>query len=558
MIMFLQSQNANSWAETIGRAPRSIAMKTIKYKLIIFLPCVFFVTAFAQTKFQHIIVIVQENRTPDNLFQGLCGPSGTLCPSSYDISRRGVTPSGKPVTLTPVPLPDDLDPDHSHNSFTQMYNNGGFNQGPTAVHCTNSPYCCGKFGHPNAASCEENGAMVYNWMHRVSNDLFTYAGKQYWRLNPYLQLAKQYGWANYFFQTNQGASFPAHQFLFGGTSAPTAPPNNLFVSENPGQSIYYRHTGCTADKVLGALVPVIDPSGNEHTNPPVYPCFERQTLADLLDSAGLTWKYYATSAGGIWTAPNAILHICDPVGNACAGPDWTQNVQPYLGPGKVIVDLGVNGKDITACQLPALSWVIPDGRWSDHAGTDPAAFGPAWVGDIVDAVGGYDNQGVKLPVQCGYWKNTAILITWDDWGGWYDHVQPFKVIMDGKSWGSGYVYGFRVPFLFVSAYTPMRFVSGTVSRKGDTCSDLKHCYDFGSILRFIESNFGLGQIITGQYHYADFYAKPLDTQFYSGTERAFVPIPTPVPLNCFIDPHALGCFPSYAGPMEPDNDGDEN
>ncbi len=74
----------------------------------------------------------------------------------------------------------------------------------------------------------------------------------------------------------------------------------------------------------------------------------------------------------------------------------------------------------------------------------------------------------------GYWKNTAIFITWDDWGGWYDHEPP--TILDGPQ--GDYQYGFRVPLLVVSAYTPSGYINNS-----------RH--DFGSILRFIEDNFGI-------------------------------------------------------------------
>ena len=62
-----------------------------------------------------------------------------------------------------------------------------------------------------------------------------------------------------------------------------------------------------------------------------------------------------------------------------------------------------------------------------------------------------------------YWANTAIIITWDDWGGWYDHVAP-KVINDGVSWGSGYAYGFRVPLIIVSPYAKAGPASGPPSK----------------------------------------------------------------------------------------------
>jgi len=416
-----------------------------------------------------------------------------------------------------------------------------------------------------------NNVEVYNWAHYVPNAPFAFNGTQTNRLDPYLTLATQYGWANYMFQTNEGPSFPSHQFILSGTSAQTAPPNTFFAAENPtgpDNENDMNNTGCTSPG--GETANIIDNSGSEDYTP-VYPCFEHTTLTDLLNNAGKSWKWYADTTGSIWTAPNAIHHICNPIaGNTCNGQDWVKNVAPYIGTGKVLLDLGVNGVNNTACQLPAVSWVIPDGAWSDHAGTGKNsagyAFGPAWVADIVDAVGGYDNTGAKLPIQCydvvngqhvPYWQNTAILITWDDWGGWYDHVEPFSVLINTDNnctvWGCGYVYGFRVPFMFVSAYTPQGFVSGTVSASGNTCIDTLHCYDFGSILQFIELNFGLKNI-GGQNQYADFFAKSLDPTFYNSQFRQFQAILTPVPQNCFINPSAKGCFANYTGPVDPDDD----
>jgi hypothetical protein len=78
-------------------------------------------------------------------------------------------------------------------------------------------------------------------------------------LNPYLELAKQYGWANYMFQTNQGPSFPAHQFLFGGTSAPSASDDatGIFAAENMGGTP--GPAGCIA--LEGTFVRLVTPSG---------------------------------------------------------------------------------------------------------------------------------------------------------------------------------------------------------------------------------------------------------------------------------------------------------
>ena len=111
------------------------------------------------------------------------------------------------------------------------------------------------------------------------------------------------------FQTNQGPSFPAHQFIFGGTSAPSAADDaaGTFASENTGGASSV--AGCAAP--TGTTVELINPTSGENSK--IYPCFEHQTMADLLPPS-LTWRYYAPSAGSIWTAPNAISHICQSTG----------------------------------------------------------------------------------------------------------------------------------------------------------------------------------------------------------------------------------------------------
>ena len=275
-------------------------------------------------------------------------------------------------------------------------------------------------------------------------------------VDPYIQLAKQYGWANYMFQTNQGPSFPAHQFLFGGTSAPSAADDaaGIFAAEN--MSISNKSAGCIAE--AGTTVAVISPGGGKSE---MYPCFEHSTVADLLASS-FTWRYYTPSAGSIWTAPNAIQHICQSsgAGGTCTGRDWSDNVD--LKPSDVLNDIG-------SCSLRSVSWVIPTGANSDHAEVNDGG-GPSWVASIVNAIG----NSTRCDNFRGYWRDTAILITWDDWGGWYDHEPPAILAQPEGD----YQYGFRVPLIVVSAYTPTGYIDNNRN-------------DFGSILRFIEHNFSI-------------------------------------------------------------------
>jgi phospholipase C len=154
-----------------------------------------------------------------------------------------------------------------------------------------------------------------------------------------------------------------------------------------------------------------------------------------------------------------------------------------------------------------VSWVIPSGTNSDHAGSTDNTGGPSWVASIVNAIG-----------NSSYWANTAIIVTWDDWGGWYDHVPPPKVIDDGTSWGSGYVYGFRVPLIVISPYAKPAYIS-----------HINH--DFGSILNLIEEAFGLSSL-----GYADAYADDLSDCFnYSQTPLTFKTISALLDASHFLN-----------------------
>ena len=399
--------------------------------------------------FKHIIVVIQENRTPDNLF----GSNPTFEPG-VDVSTTNVLSTGQPVQLTPLALAACYDVNHTHASFEDAFTKG-FDKEPSSKAV---PGCNTYPAHPQ----------------------YTYVDNSDNTVQPYFDIATANGFANRMFQTNQGPSFPAHQFLFGGTSAPSVS-SPLFAAENPfkgGQS------GCAAKST--SRVAVIDGNGSEKTNPSIYPCFEHPVLSDLLETAStpITWRYYAQAPTGLWTAPNAIKHICVPQTTkkitSCQGADWLQNVVPNNSSQAL--------SDIMSCNLPAVSWVTPTAAASDHAQINDGT-GPSWVASIVNAVG---------TTQCGdesYWNDTAIFITWDDWGGWADHVAPFQVAQPG-TWGAGYTYGYRVPLLVVSAYTQPGQVSNAI-------------FDFGSILAYIEQNFGLGFIGSGATvydNYADYQA----------------------------------------------------
>ena len=183
-------------------------------------------------------------------------------------------------------------------------------------------------------------------------------------------------------------------------------------------------------------------------------------------------------------------------------------------------------KDIAACRLRSLSWVVPTGANSDHAEINDGG-GPSWVAAIVNAIG----NSTACDSNTGYWKNTAILITWDDWGGWYDHEPP-QILAQPVG---DYQYGFRVPLLFVSAYTPAGYINN-------------ERHDFGSVLRFLEHNFGIPE---GALNFADSRATNDLSAFYdlSRQPRVFQTIPAPKNAAFFIN--------DKRPPTDPDDDGDD-
>lgn len=362
-------------------------------------------------------------------------------------------------------------------------------------------------------------------------------------LGPYITLAATYGWANLMFETNQGPSFPAHQFIYGATSAPSA------LDDGRGTYAAENAVGCLAPP--GTTVPVIN-GGKENSK--TYPCFQHPTLGTLWSglppSQSVTWRYYAKAdQKSYWTAPNAIYSECGGSNyynnslTSCPGPEFNgANANVATDPKQVL-------QDIEKCQLQNLNWVTPRGQYSDHAGTTTDA-GPQWVANVINMIGTSACQdNGKF-----YWEDTAIILTWDDWGGWYDHEPP---PIDPL----GYQLGFRVPMLFVSAYGPKN--TGSSPR---TCvpyiegsgANADEVLDFGSIANFIEGNFSGGWTKTneGLLGFAD--ARALQrgqqhgwtedlTDFFDVTKPAceFVPIPTQqeYDANYFINDQSAASDP---------------
>jgi phospholipase C len=374
------------------------------------------------TPIAHVIVLVQENRTFDNLFASSIIANGGPYPGAN--TSQVATVDGKRIRLKQVPFEYPADPRHNHVSLVGEWNRGkmdGFaNDFVTTV-----------LGFPKAPPD------------------FPYAYLPDSETTLYHMLAARYALADENFATRLIPTFPSHYALA------TAQPR---IAGNPNDSIW----GCDARP--GTTVPLFG-LGETMIRPGIFPCFDQPTIGDLLDAAHVSWRYYT---GAYDDATDPAVNIYDAFRKIRYGPDWER---------KVITPSGTILSDIQNCRLPQVSYVMPNWLDSDHAG-NLSGGGPGWVGSIYLAI--VQSQHTA----CNYYKDSALILTWDDSGGWYDHVPP-PPGPDGTSWG------FRIPIVAISAwarssYDPSRphalpYVSHT--RREST-----------SIVKFIETNFNLGTL----------------------------------------------------------------
>jgi phospholipase C len=279
---------------------------------------------------RHVVVIVQENRTVDNLFHVLPG---------VDTQAYGLNSKGQHVALLPVPLQVQYDPDHTHFGFATEYNNGAMN------------------GFDLEAS--ECGAPPGGYKCPSYQNIYTYV--QASDIQPYLLLAQRFALADRVLQTNQGPSYPAHFYLIAAQSG-----RPMAVAENASNL----NGGCDApEDVRVGYVDLTQPYPGlpeSHGSP----CIDFPTIFDELDAANVTWRYYAPYQDNLWNPANAIRHLF-------ASPEFRKNV---VYPETTILSDVKNGK------LPEVSYVVPQLIYSDHP-RGANAQGPDWVATVTNAIG---------------------------------------------------------------------------------------------------------------------------------------------------------------------------
>jgi phospholipase C len=279
-------------------------------------------------KITHIVYIVQENRSFNDLFNGY--------PGAHTVTSGKIS-TGETVKLQPVPLSDKYTIDHSLDAFI------------AACHGT---------GSLPGTDCRNNGF----------NNEFTYGGPSGVKYpeyvyvphsdsKPYFDMAHEGALADHMFQSQLDESFVAHQYIIAAQANWSVDlPNGSWGCTVKGSQVGY----ITTQRTIGGYQSA---------------CFDYQTLGDELDKAKLSWRFYATQYGGgshdgaVWSSYQAVKHIYD-------GPDWKNIITPNW---KFITD-------VRKGQLANFTWITPVCDDSDHVNC-PGGHGPSWVSALVNAVG---------------------------------------------------------------------------------------------------------------------------------------------------------------------------
>jgi phospholipase C len=361
---------------------------------------------------KHIIIIMQENRSFDEYFGVYPGVNGIPSGVSLTISR------GSSQRVSPY-----------------LETNANPKGGPHSWEAAHESYDDGKMdgfvwtSGPNAMGYYDYQMLPYYWTYALNYVLF-----------------------DNFFESVLSYSLPAHLYLVAGQS--------------------------------GGYVTGKAPS-----------VFDVKTIMEELQPAGISWRYYVGTTFPGQFSPALMNEDPDPTDNWVVGNVWLNNTDaadmadglgvqsvnsqaaaetpayglwnplPHIS--GIMDDANLLSRDVPGSEfyidvqngnLPQVSWVIPAEPVSEHPDAGPV-LGQKYVVGLVNTI-----------MQSQYWKDSAIFIVWDDWGGFYDHVPPPMI--------DQYGLGFRVPALLISPYARQNYVSHRL-------------YEFSSFLTLIEDQFRL-------------------------------------------------------------------
>ena len=454
-------------------------------------------------RIKHVVVIVKENHTYDNMY-------GSYVPAPY-LDSQGISHAQTANGLTACPVapaaagvttktgaceeaPDKIghDLNHAHSAALADWNSGAMNGWDT----TN--------GSDRTGGATGDGTVFKQYFERdIPN---------YWTLAKGNVLADNY------FANLLGPSFPGHMFTVAAQAhwatgnPPTDVTDNLCkLLAGQKESPYW---GCDEFKGGSCDFGLTNESGdtlpvllNGTTPSSIFPCFDIPAIPDVLPT-GKTWKFYGTDWAELTdeSVSGALGSIVSEVGtNILRKEPWSmldavksirENATIWPNPDngwKDSANMAVIGRpwdssnavatDVATGKLADVTWIVDQDEYSEHPDLNLNQFLSGLnfpLGGVCDGENwtiGY----VNMIMQSQYWQDTAILITYDDFGGWYDHVKPPRQY--GGTAEQPYGLGFRVPLMIISPWAKHGFV-------------LHDQAEQASIAKFIETVFGSTKTLT--------------------------------------------------------------
>jgi phospholipase C len=382
-------------------------------------------------KIQHVVMISQENRSFDSYFGTFPGADGI--PMS----------DGQPTVCNPNPSTNHCDEPYHDSSDV---NGGGPHATKHAAADVNSGKMDGFVAQAEAASqqcADPTNPACANSDH---TDVMGWHDAR--EIPNYWTYANDFVLQDQMFEPTTSWSLPAHLFLTSEWSARCTKPGDA--------------TSCFNAKD-GPGAPPDSPRVEGNTTPPVDPSYAWTDLTYLLHKQAVSWGYYVTKGNEPDCANDGVA--CTPQKQNARTPGiwnplpWFTTVQQD-GQLANIQDTSSFLDQAKAGTLPSVSWVVPDDNHSEHP---PAKIsdGQAYVTNLINTI-----------MQGPDWSSTAIFLSWDDWGGFFDHSQPPTVDENG--------YGLRVPGLVISPYAKQGYID-------------HQTLSFDAYAKFIEDRFLGGQ-----------------------------------------------------------------
>lgn len=360
-------------------------------------------------KIKHVIVIMQENRSFDSYFGTYPGADGL--PSQNGVPTSCVPDAQTGQCVKPSEDHHDVNGGGPHGAANATADINGGQMNGFINQALGAKKSCRAVNNPACANSATPDVMGYHTQSDIPN---------YW------SYAKNYVLQDHMFEPNASWSLPEHLFQVSEWSAACTQHNNPASCVNALQS----------------PGPPPDARTNRGAAPGPAPIYAWTDMTYLLHKNQVSWGYYVVN-GTEPDCQNDAAVACAPVRQQASTPGiW--NPLPYFDTVKADGQLG-NIQSVTNFykaakngQLPAVSWVSPSGPVSEHP-PGAVSAGQSYVTSLINAV-------MKGPD----WNSTAIFVSWDDWGGFYDHVTPPSVDVNG--------YGLRVPGLVISPYAKHGFV----------------------------------------------------------------------------------------------------